>query len=64
VRVARTCTSINDLFQDAVLKMIAKRPEDRFQTPADLLRALEHIGLYNNLEADRSDRSRETLFSV
>ena len=46
--------SINDLFQDAVLKMIAKQPADRFQTPAEMLRELERIGRYNNLEADWS----------
>lgn len=44
--------SINDTFQDVVLQMIAKRPEDRFQSPADLLRELDRIGRYNNLEAD------------
>jgi hypothetical protein len=32
--------------------MIAKRPEDRFQTPAELLKELDRIGRYNNLEAD------------
>jgi serine/threonine protein kinase len=47
--------AINDLFQAVVLKMIAKRPDDRFQTPADLLRELERIGRYNNLEADWSE---------
>lgn len=47
--------SVNDLFQDAVLKMIAKRPDDRFQTPDALLRELERIGTYNNLEADWSE---------
>ena len=44
--------SVNDKFEDMVLQMIAKRPEDRFQTPAALLRDLERIGRYNNLEAD------------
>jgi serine/threonine protein kinase len=44
--------SINDKFQDVVLQMIAKRPEDRFQTPAELLKELDRIGRYNNLEAD------------
>ena len=47
--------SVNDTFQDAVLKMIAKQPDDRFQTPAALLRELERIGTYNNLQADWSD---------
>ena len=47
--------SINDLFQELVLKMIARRPKDRFQTPPAMLRELERIGTYNNLEADWSD---------
>jgi serine/threonine protein kinase len=33
--------TIPDTFQDAVLKMLAKRPEDRFQTAAQLLAVLE-----------------------
>ena len=44
-------------FEDLVLQMIAKRPEDRFQTPAALLRDLERIGRYNNLEADWAEWS-------
>ncbi len=47
--------AINDLFQDAVLKMLAKRPEDRFQSPAELLRQLKRIGRFDNLEADWGD---------
>lgn len=49
--------SINDKFEDLVLQMIAKRAEDRFQTPAALLRDLERIGRYNNLEADWAEWS-------
>jgi serine/threonine-protein kinase len=44
--------SINELFQDLVLKMISKKPEDRFETPRHLLRELDRIGKYNSLEAD------------
>ncbi|MFV1969111.1 MAG: protein kinase [Pirellulaceae bacterium] len=44
--------SVNDLFQESVMRMIAKRPEDRYDTPADLLRDLDRIGRYNNVEAD------------
>ncbi|MDP6557799.1 MAG: hypothetical protein QGG71_24240 [Pirellulaceae bacterium] len=44
--------SVNELFQNAVLEMITKRPEDRFQDPSELLRELGRIGKYNNLEAD------------
>lgn len=47
--------SVDEMFQDLVMRMIEKRPEDRYQTPADLLRDLERIGRYNSLEADRSD---------
>lgn len=36
--------SIPDLFEGAVLHMLAKRPEDRFQTPAELLEDLERVG--------------------
>lgn len=39
--------SIPDLFQDAVLKLLAKSPDDRFQTPQQLLADLERIGKYN-----------------
>jgi serine/threonine-protein kinase len=47
--------SVNEMFQDLVMQMIAKRPEDRYQTPADLLRDLDRIGRYNSLEADWSE---------
>ncbi|MFP6573681.1 MAG: FHA domain-containing serine/threonine-protein kinase [Pirellulaceae bacterium] len=44
--------SINDKFQDAVARMLAKSPDDRYQTPTELLQDLERIGRFNNLEAD------------
>ena len=44
--------SINEMFQDTVLKMLAKRPDDRFENPGDLLRTLDRIGRYANVEAD------------
>ena len=44
--------SINDKFQDAVARMLAKSPADRYQTPTELLQDLERIGRFNNLEAD------------
>ena len=44
--------SINEKFQDAVARMLAKNPADRYQTPTELLRDLERIGRFNNLEAD------------
>jgi serine/threonine protein kinase len=42
--------SINELFQDAVLKLIAKRPADRFPDAAHLLRELQRIGNYAHVE--------------
>lgn len=41
--------SIDGLFEDTVLKLLAKRPQDRFQTPGELLERLEQIGRYNNV---------------
>lgn len=38
--------SIPDLFEGAVLKMLAKRPEDRYQSPSELLADLERIAKY------------------
>jgi serine/threonine-protein kinase len=35
--------SIPAAFEKAILKMLAKQPEDRFQTPAELVRHLERI---------------------
>ena len=42
--------SINDRFQDCVLTMLAKRPEDRYENPSKLLAELDRIGLYDNLQ--------------
>ena len=44
--------SIDEKFQDAVDRMLAKKPADRYQTPTELLRDLERIGRFNNLQAD------------
>ena len=55
VRPKQFQLSINDKFEDCVLKMIAKRPDDRFQTPGGLLSDLERIGKFNNLDADWSE---------
>jgi len=41
--------SIPDLFEGVVLRMLAKRPEDRFQTAADLLVDLERVGRYQGV---------------
>jgi serine/threonine protein kinase len=41
--------SIPDQFQDAVMVMLAKRPEQRHQTPAEAARALERVAKYQGL---------------
>ena len=38
--------SINDMFEGAVMQMLAARPEDRYATPIELLRDLERIGKF------------------
>jgi serine/threonine-protein kinase len=38
--------AIPDLFQGTVLKLLAKRPEDRFQTADELLADLERVGKF------------------
>ncbi|MEL7498711.1 MAG: FHA domain-containing serine/threonine-protein kinase [Planctomycetota bacterium] len=42
--------SVNDLFSDIVMSMIAKDPVDRPQTPSDLIADLVRIGKFNNLD--------------
>jgi pSer/pThr/pTyr-binding forkhead associated (FHA) protein len=44
--------SINDKFQDIVLQLLAKRPEDRYATAGDMLRDVEWVGKLDNLKAD------------
>ena len=44
--------SIEDKFQDVVMRMLAKNPSERYQNATTLLRDLERIGRFNNLEAD------------
>jgi serine/threonine protein kinase len=41
--------SIPDLFEGTIKKMLAKRPEDRFQTPAELLSELERVAKYQGV---------------
>jgi serine/threonine protein kinase len=41
--------SIPDQFQDAVMLMLAKRPEMRYQTPAEAARALERIAKFQGM---------------
>jgi serine/threonine protein kinase len=44
--------SVHTVFETLVLKLMAKRPDARYQTPVDLLRDLERVGRFANLEAD------------
>jgi len=41
--------SIPDMFEGVVLRMLAKRPGDRFQTPTDLLKDLERVAKYQGI---------------
>jgi pSer/pThr/pTyr-binding forkhead associated (FHA) protein len=41
--------SIPDLFEGTVLRMLAKRPEDRYQTAAELLKDLERVAKYQGV---------------
>lgn len=43
--------SIDELFQDVVMKLLSKDPDQRYQDPASLLQELMKIGKFNNLEA-------------
>jgi serine/threonine protein kinase len=38
--------SIPDMFQGAVLKLLAKRPQERYQTAGELLKDLERVGKF------------------
>ena len=38
--------AIPDLFQGTVMKMLAKRPEERFQTASEVLTDLERVGKF------------------
>jgi len=38
------------MFEGVVMRMLAKRPEDRFQEPADMVQELERIAKFQNLE--------------
>jgi serine/threonine-protein kinase len=44
VKPSKYQIGINGFFEGAVLKMLAKRPEDRFETAGALLKELERIG--------------------
>lgn len=44
--------SVEERFEDIVIQLLAKRPDDRYQRANDLLKDLERIGTFNNLDAD------------
>jgi serine/threonine protein kinase len=41
--------SIPDLFEGTVLRMLAKRPEDRYQTPASMLADLDRVAKFQGM---------------
>ncbi|HEY7315413.1 MAG TPA: FHA domain-containing serine/threonine-protein kinase [Gemmataceae bacterium] len=43
--------SIPDRFQGIVLKLLEKRPEDRFQTATDLLKELDRVAKFSNVSS-------------
>ena len=43
--------SVNDLFQAVVMKMLAKDPLERFETPSHLVKELLRVGKFSNLDA-------------
>ncbi len=43
--------SVTELFADVVMRLLEKRPQDRYQTPMNLLKDLERIGTFNSLSA-------------
>jgi len=49
VRPKKHQLAVPDLFEGTIMRMLAKRPEDRFQTPGDLVRDLERAAKYNGL---------------
>ncbi len=53
--------SIPAAFEQAILKMLAKRPEERFQTPAELLECLGRIAKAGRVEAVRAAFAASSL---
>ena len=42
--------AIDDMFEGIVMRMLAKRPDERFQHPSNLVKELERIAKFQNLE--------------
>ena len=53
--------SIPDEFQDVVEKMLAKRPEIRYQTPGHVVRALERVA---KAQAESADPSKSAFIRL
>ncbi|HXG11732.1 MAG TPA: serine/threonine-protein kinase [Gemmataceae bacterium] len=51
VRPTKVQLSIPGLFEGVVLRLLAKRPEERYQTAAELLDELERVGRYTGATA-------------
>ena len=43
--------AVNEMFQDVVLQLLSKEPQNRYQTPGMLMKALLQIGKFNALDA-------------
>ena len=44
--------AVNEGFQDIVMELLQKRPEDRYQKPQDVLRDLERVAKFSGLKMD------------
>ena len=49
-RPKKSQLAIPDLFEGVVMRMLAKRPDDRFTTAGDLLNDLERVALYQGVD--------------
>jgi hypothetical protein len=38
--------SVNDMFEGVVLRMLAKRPEERYPSASELLKHLQRVGKF------------------
>ena len=42
--------SVSDMFQDVVMQMLAKRPDDRYENPSLLLKDLSRVAMFHNVQ--------------